>query len=337
MIRYPYAKAATRGKVSGLKTYLLGQGPRVYSGHDVVDFVGTVINPKTLRPYFVFRFNVFDCVITIPTVKRPLALMGSGFLDHQAQGFWGASAGHFQVPRAHCPGGVAHLGEALGTCLYVGMAITGLFLDRLQDTLNPEQMRLPVPGEGVCSDENAEKDAVEWWLGSVKRGLAYSDHFRSDKGDVTGYCMPLDVPIARGLVLDVTPGLRADFDLLRKGTDVKEEVLSLDLSEVQDDEAVEYFYSLAYSWGATEEEVRAMQARVEKDRDLGIGDAWPDDPDEALDKMTRDAHGMRVNPTRAGRAARDARDARDARRARDARYREKAAAMFAEFVDEEGW
>lgn len=288
---YPYKK-----QIAMLGTEpLLGGGPMVYSGKAELTFMGCVVNPVTLRPYFAFNFNDLDCGIFIPATSRPLVVMGDGWISDTKDGRFGFASAHYDLPRGHCPKGVARYGESLGTCLYAGLALTAKYFARIRH-------RLLTPGDGICSDDTADPPAVAWWRKAVQRGYATTE---TVAGRETHRMMLADA-VRHGLVLDVNERIRDVLDDVaddeRVANKVKTVVLNLDLSEIIDPQAVAYFYALARRWGASDDEVAAMKKRVEKSLSDKVKTVTErGDPAEVLAQMAERDGKMRVNPrARAG-------------------------------------
>ena len=153
-------------------------GPVVYKGSLRFEFAGVVINPKTLKPYFIHKFRQHSGVLTVPNTGTKRIIMGNGYLDKYREGTYSAPAKHTKLPRVHTPYGVALIGEGLGTSLYVGMAVVASYLHELVD---PEATGVPYSGYGICSGHGASDEAVAWWEGATKRGLAKKEMIRAEE------------------------------------------------------------------------------------------------------------------------------------------------------------
>lgn len=96
----------------------MASGRKRRVGGTGLTFVGTLVNPKTLRPYMVFRAHTVAGVITIPTSGDHVVILGHGYLETE-EGEYHAPAEAFGLPRVHTPGGVADKGGGMGTVLDV--------------------------------------------------------------------------------------------------------------------------------------------------------------------------------------------------------------------------
>lgn len=161
---------------SGL-TPSMASGRKRRVGGTGLTFVGTLVNPKTLRPYMVFRAHTVAGVITIPTSGDHVVILGHGYLETEG-GDYQAPAEAFGLPRVHTPGGVADKGGGMGTVLYVGMALVATYLHRVAGDHS-----LPVEGDGVCSGYGASTEAQRWWRNAEKAGLARGDVYHTEEKD----------------------------------------------------------------------------------------------------------------------------------------------------------
>lgn len=242
-------------------------GPAIYKGSSRVEFAGCVVNPKTMKPYFVYtRLKAkVTGVIGVPTSGRKIVLMGNGYLEQSKKSTYALPAKHFRVPRVHTPAGVAITGEGLGTCLYVGMAVVATYANELVD-LKAGNVEVAFPGNGICSGYGASEDAVTWWERAVDNGLARKDEIETDDEDdpfMDAYVMYFRDLVRKRLVLDVTPGIVGEFDGHADHAALADSVVNLDLSEIVDPQVLEYFYALAFNYGAPFDKVVTMRNRAE--------------------------------------------------------------------------
>jgi len=155
----------------------MASGRKRRVGGSGLTFVGTLVNPKTLRPYMVFRAHTVAGVIAIPTSGDHVVILGHGYLETEG-GDYQAPAEAFGLPRVHTPGGVADKGGGMGTVLYVGMALVATYLHRVAGDHS-----LPVEGDGVCSGYGASTEAQRWWRNAEKAGLARGDVYHTEERD----------------------------------------------------------------------------------------------------------------------------------------------------------
>jgi hypothetical protein len=245
-------------------------GPALYKGRIRLEFTGCVVNPKTLKPYFVYariKMKVTG-VIGVPTSGREIVLMGNGYLEDSAESSYAVPAEHFGLPRVHTPAGVAIKGEGLGTCLYVGMAVVATYANELIDPSSWE-VGVAHPGNGICSGYGASDEAIAWWDRAVDSGLAREETFKTGGTPprTKGYAMTFGTAVRKRLVLDGAPGIVGVFDEARPDIEALAGIIvNLDLSEIVDPKVLEYFYALAFNYGAKFEEVVKMRNRAEGPR-----------------------------------------------------------------------
>ena len=158
-------------------TPYMSSGRRRRTGGKGLTFIGSVVNPKTMRPYMVFRAQSVSGVITIPTSGDHVVILGHGYLETEG-GDYNAPAEAFGLPRVHTPAGVADKGGGMGTVLYVGMSLLATYLHRVASDHS-----LPVEGDGVCSGYGASSEAQRWWRNAEKAGLARGDVYHTESKD----------------------------------------------------------------------------------------------------------------------------------------------------------
>jgi hypothetical protein len=156
-------------------TPYMSSGRRRRTGGKGLTFIGSVVNPKTMRPYMVFRAQSVSGVITIPTSGDHVVILGHGYLETDRDSDYNAPAEAFDLPRVHTPAGVADKGGGMGTVLYVGMSLLATYLHRVASDHS-----LPVEGDGVCSGYGASEEAQRWWRNAEKAGLARGDVYHTE-------------------------------------------------------------------------------------------------------------------------------------------------------------
>lgn len=134
-------------------------------------YLGIVVNPKTLRPYFVYDTLDNSGAIAVPSTGAEVVIVAHGYLEDDERSGYALPAKHFNMPRVHTPGGVAEKGTGLGTVLYAGMAIVGAYASEMR----PREVAYP--GPGICSGEGASPSARAWWKAAVRVGLADEDMY----------------------------------------------------------------------------------------------------------------------------------------------------------------
>lgn len=180
---------------SGAWTPQLHHGRRRTRGGKGLTFVGTVVNPKTLRPYMIFQgHDSDDGVVTVPSTGDHIVVVGHGYMETDPTSKYNAPAEALGLPRVHTPGGVADKGGGLGTVLYVGMALVATYLHRVS-----VRSPLPVNGDGISSGEGASPSAMAWWERAASVGLAeaatYEVEHTSDHDDEHDDAKPFDVDL----------------------------------------------------------------------------------------------------------------------------------------------
>jgi predicted transcriptional regulator len=152
------------------------------------EWVGCVVNPKTMRPYFVIR-NPRDSeggIIYVPTTNiLEVEAVGSFSFDteYAGDGEYAYPASVTGMPRIHTTGGVADRGMGLGTVLYTAGALMGSYLYEAYQRLHEPELRdnvrdwtLPYLEHGGCSSGyGTSSSAEEWWTNAVAYGLAYRE------------------------------------------------------------------------------------------------------------------------------------------------------------------
>lgn len=253
-------------------------------------WVGTVNNPKTMRPYFVYAAvksrDYFGGSVFVPSSSNEQVLMGAGYLDEDDSAYndYISIARKTKLPRVHTVQGVAFGGEGLGTSLYVGMAAVAAFFDEAGAD------RPPYSGAGVCSGYGASDEAKTWWEKAAAAKLA-----RKVKD---GYTLRFKTPVKQGLVLDLTPRMKTEVPAMPNV------VTMLNLDEIEDPKALVYFYQLAFGHGANLDEVSAMRSRAEGARPdksaavlAELRKAAREDRGSAARGLQLETHGIRTNPS----------------------------------------
>lgn len=114
-------------------------------------YVATVVNPVTLRPYFVYTDSeLFEALLVVPSFGKRLELVGAGELDNAVY-----------PPETHTPSGVYRRGEGLGTALYAGLSA--------------------VAAMSGAAEVQTGGGAQGWWRAAAERGLAYADEEARDE------------------------------------------------------------------------------------------------------------------------------------------------------------
>ena len=109
-----------------LKKHRYWQG-RALEALPYLEWVGCVVNPKMMRPYFVgvTEPSRGKYVIYVPTTDlKNVEIVGSGYFE-TSSGDWGIPADQSGYPRIHTPSGVAEKQTGLGTVLYTGGCLVG--------------------------------------------------------------------------------------------------------------------------------------------------------------------------------------------------------------------
>lgn len=144
-----------------------------------IEYVGCVVNPKDMRPYFVFGKSEEDGAfyLTVPTTDTSkLEIVGKGVFEPH-MGHYSKSSEHFGAPRIHTTAGVSEVGTGLGTALYTGGCLMGSYLVAKNNNSNNEShidsAFLQEPG---CSSGPGANDfAKRWWKKAKNRRLVQSE------------------------------------------------------------------------------------------------------------------------------------------------------------------
>lgn len=115
-----------------LRDYTQLKKHRYWQGRELqalpyLEWVGCVVNPKMMRPYFVGATDPSGgkYVIYVPTTDlKNVEVVGSGYFETRS-GDWGIPADASGYPRIHTPRGVAEKQTGLGTVLYTGGCLVG--------------------------------------------------------------------------------------------------------------------------------------------------------------------------------------------------------------------
>jgi hypothetical protein len=145
-------------------------------------YLGTVINPKTMRPYFAAAVQESgEFIIFVPTFNLlEIEVVGRGYID--SGGEYAAPAERLGLPRIHTTNAIPTNEQAsgLGTVLYTAGALYGSYLAAgLQEGAEAESY----PGvednsaddSGVSSGHGASDKAKKWWNKAVQNGLAFKE------------------------------------------------------------------------------------------------------------------------------------------------------------------
>jgi hypothetical protein len=156
-------------------------------------YLGTVINPKTMRPYFAAAAkDSGDFFIFVPTFNMTeIEVVGRGYLD--SGGDYEGPAHRTGMPRVHTPAGIptAEKASGLGTVLYTAGALYGSYLAaKLQEGAEAEDF----PGvdnnsaedSGISSGYGASESAQKWWRKAVQNGLAYEEEGDEEEESKSG-------------------------------------------------------------------------------------------------------------------------------------------------------
>jgi hypothetical protein len=280
-----------------------------------VIFIGTVVNPRNMRPYFVLALSTMpdfdfggDFILAVPSFDMSnLTVVGRGWIDTSSSAYT-VPALRTGTPRIHTSGAIplTERGSGLGAVVYTAGALLGAYLGL-------ENLSKYIPGvtsasetAGVCSGAGANEEARAWWEKAVALGLAR--HFPATRTLTIGrkevtdeaFVLHTGTVLAAGLVLDITPALNEHLGAKRPGERLsnlprelaKEVLLNLDLREIQDEQALRYFQSLARSVGANQDEMlEFLHATTSGRRPLQATDMTDMNRTKALRKA-----GYRTNP-----------------------------------------
>lgn len=157
-----------------------------------VDYVGCVVNPRNMRPYFVARVggeDSFNFVLFVPSTQdHDVEVVGKLYFEEESGNDYAAPAHVNNMPRIHTPWGVTEEGSGLGTALYTGGALAGTYLSVGYEEGDFVALDFPgVGGHGCCSGEGANPSAERWWRNATLMGLAEhgedSSQVREDSED----------------------------------------------------------------------------------------------------------------------------------------------------------
>lgn len=206
-------------------------------------YLGTVVNPRTMRPYFVVATgNEGDFAVIVPSFNlNEIEIVGKGYLESDEDSQYAAPANMLGMPRVHTPGGIPknEQSSGLGTVLYTAGALYGSYLAAgLQEGAAAEDY----PGvrdndpehSGVSSGHGASASAQRRWKNAVKNGLAFEE-----KGEDEYENGSARVTYNQTVTVDVQDILDGD-DLRRVvRTDLEEEMYR-HASEAASDQGIEF-------------------------------------------------------------------------------------------------
>lgn len=144
---------------------------RDFSGQGV-DYVGCVVNPKNMRPYFVLkRKNSHGFYLYVPSTKNDdVEVVGICYLE-ESDNEYSAPAEQLGFPRIHTPWGVVERGSGLGTALYTAGSLGGAYVSvGVEDGFVKDD----IPGSGgrgCSSGTGANDNAQAWWEHAARKGL----------------------------------------------------------------------------------------------------------------------------------------------------------------------
>ena len=130
-------------------------------------WVGCVINPKMMRPYFVGQSSADGgFVVYVPTTDlENVEVVGAGYFD-TSEGGWGAPADYSGYPRIHTPSGVAETQIGLGTVLYTGGCLVGSNM-----ILNDSIVTVHAEVDGASYSLDAEGVIASGWRRALSEDL----------------------------------------------------------------------------------------------------------------------------------------------------------------------
>lgn len=165
-------------KVEPARTQRTGSRNIIDLSKTTVEWVGCVISPKYMRPYFVLRRSISEgCLLCVPTTKlSAVEVVGSAYLEDSEYSEYADPAKFTGYPRVHTPQGVGEQGTGLGTALYTAASMLGAYFvvgkeDGEKLTEIPDDLLL---NPGCSSGPDASESARSWWENAERRGLAES-------------------------------------------------------------------------------------------------------------------------------------------------------------------
>ncbi|NBT35680.1 MAG: hypothetical protein EBT03_09115, partial [Betaproteobacteria bacterium] len=158
-----------------------------------VFYLGTIVNPRTMRPYFAAAAQESgEFFVFVPTFNMTeIEVVGRGYLD--SGGDYEEPAHRTGMPRVHTPAGIPRDEKAsgLGTVLYTAGALYGSYVAAgLQEGAEAESF----PGvddnsaddSGISSGYGASPEAQKWWRKAVQNGLAYEEEGDEEEESKSG-------------------------------------------------------------------------------------------------------------------------------------------------------
>lgn len=189
------------------RTYAKGKRTLLDLSRTKVEWVGCVVNPKTMRPYFVLRRSIRDgFLLCVPSTDlTAVEAVGAAYFESETGSDYAAPAVGTGYPRIHTPQGVADRGTGLGTALYTAGALTGAYFvvgereGEVASRIDAEMLE----NEGCSSGHGASKAAQRWWRRAQRAGLAEDlvSAIRTPVEDDERVSVEIDMPIDLAVML----------------------------------------------------------------------------------------------------------------------------------------
>jgi len=196
--------------------------------------------------------------VYVPSFSEEIEAAGRGYFEDRLDVRYTAAARDTGFRRIHSVNAIeeSEQGTGLGLAVYTAGTMYAAYLDEVGHEDWPGE------GAGISSGAGASESASLLWHKITQSGLA--DAFDANEEDfkeeelergARNFVYLFERAVANGLVLDVNPKLVEQFASHVPDKLVLEILKNLDMREIDDPQAFDYFAGLMERFGATDEEV----------------------------------------------------------------------------------